>query len=262
MNEKIYKAMVDHSPLGLAYYQKIYGAKGLSNDYKFIDANPAFEEMIGIKLEKLVGRRVSDIFEATSKGKLKWLDFYQRTKSDHQNREYDMYIDFLDKYYRIKTYFLEDDYLMVYFNDVSLEMDERRKYELLSDNINTQIWYLKDPLTYGSANKTHADFLGLKKEALEFKNIHDIFSKEEAAICIQVNEEIFQERQTTHNEEWLVNAAGERRLLKVSKEPKFNAKGEIEFVICSAEDITQEKQLEDEKKKPGMDPLFNDRLYP
>lgn len=165
MNEKIYKAMVDHSPLGLAYYQKIYGANGFSKDYKLIDVNPAFEEMIGMKSKMLIGRKVSAIFEAMTKDKLNWMDFYQNIKSDHQNQEYDLYLDCLDKYYRIKTHFLEDDYLIVYFNDVSLEMSDvvdKAKSQFLS-NISHEI---RTPMNavIGYSNSLAATDLTSKQE--------------------------------------------------------------------------------------------------
>ncbi|WP_089655599.1 hypothetical protein [Halanaerobium congolense] len=41
----------------------------------------------------------------------------------------------------------------------------------LLNSIKTQVWYLKDPETYGKVNQAHADFLGLKIEEIEDKNI-------------------------------------------------------------------------------------------
>jgi len=114
---------------------------------------------------------------------------------------------------------------------------------LLLDNIQTLIWYLKDVETQGIVNKACADFFGKKKEDLENKKLHDIMSsKEEAEICIAGNKEIFEKKVTIHTEEWAKNAKGERRLLAITKIPKIRENGNVEYVVCSAEDITERKQ--------------------
>jgi len=114
---------------------------------------------------------------------------------------------------------------------------------LLLDNIQTLIWYLKDVETQGIVNKACADFFGKKKEDLENKKLHDIMSsKEEAEICIAGNKEIFEKKVTIHTEERAKNAKGERRLLAITKIPKIRENGNVEYVVCSAEDITERKQ--------------------
>jgi len=46
------------------------------------------------------------------------------------------------------------------------------------------------------------------------------------------------------NEEWLENYKGEKRLIAIAKNPKLNKKREVEYVVCSAEDITARKEKE------------------
>lgn len=54
------------------------------------------------------------------------------------------------------------------------------------------------------------------------------------------NKLVFKEKKEIVMTECLSNSHGEKRLLRISKNPKLNSKGEIEFVICSGEDITEE----------------------
>jgi len=124
----------------------------------------------------------------------------------------------------------------------------KRKSEeqaLLLDNIQTRIWYLKDPETYGAVNKAHAEFLGKKKEELENKNLYEIYSKEEAEVCISGNREVFEKKIQLHTEEWVTNAKGEKRLMDIIKSPKLDENGNVEYVVCSAHDITERKQAEE-----------------
>jgi PAS domain S-box-containing protein len=150
----------------------------------------------------------------------------------------------------------KDAELVSFIADVAWEITKRKQAEemlekkseeqtLLLDNIQTLIWYLKDAETQGIVNKACADFFGKKKEDLENKNLSDFMSKKEAEICIAGNKEVFEKKVTIHTEEWTKNAKGEKRLIAITKTPKIGENGNVEYVVCSAEDITERKRVEE-----------------
>jgi len=131
---------------------------------------------------------------------------------------------------------------------------------LLLDNIDTLVWYLEDTATYGLVNKALAEFLGMEKEDLEYKNVSECLRKEEAEICISGNRIVFEQKRQIHTEEWLKNGHGELRVLSITRTPKLNSSGDVEYVVCSAEDITERKRAEEQLKYLSLfDPLT--RLY-
>jgi len=123
-------------------------------------------------------------------------------------------------------------------------MDRR----ILLDNIQTQVWYLTDTHTYGAVNRSHADFLGVRPQDIAFKSIYHFMPEEEAEGCRVGNIEVFASGRTLHSEEWVTNAFGNKRLLSITKSPKLDEKGRVEYVVCSAEDITERKRVEAEIK--------------
>jgi len=136
------------------------------------------------------------------------------------------------------------------------DLDERKRVEevlrrksgeqaLLLDNIQIQIWYLTDKETYGAVNKARAEFFGKKSEEMENKKLYDVLSKDEAEICMSGYVEVFEKGKQIHTEEWIANAKGEKRLLSIIKSPKLNENGDVEYVVCSAEDITERKRAEE-----------------
>ena len=119
-----------------------------------------------------------------------------------------------------------------------------KEQELLLETIDTQIWYLIDEETYGKVNKAHADFLGLNKSDIEHKKLGELLLEEETKICIKRNKEVFNKKKKIETEEWRKNSKGEKRLLSITKNPKLNEKDKVEYVVCSAEDITEKKEKE------------------
>ncbi|MGM0370808.1 MAG: response regulator [Bacillota bacterium] len=122
------------------------------------------------------------------------------------------------------------------------------KQNILLNNIETQVWYLTDERTYGQANQSHAQFMGIEKEKIEGKSISDFLDPEATEICITGNREVFEKKKQVQKKEKLDNAQGEKRLLKIIKTPKLDENGRVKYVVCSAEDITEKEKLENELK--------------
>jgi len=126
------------------------------------------------------------------------------------------------------------------------ETIKRRSKEMtiLLDNIETQIWYATDPETYGIVNRARAEFLGVEKEDLRGKKLRDILRGDEVEVCIAGNREAF-EGKKIQNEEWIRAAKGNLRCNLVTKIPKMDENGNVEYVVCTGQDITERKQAEE-----------------
>ncbi len=132
------------------------------------------------------------------------------------------------------------------------ERKRSKEQTLLLDNIENQIWYLTDKETYGIVNKAHAEFLGLKKEELEGRGLYDVISAKEADVCVANNREVFENKKQSHREEWIKNGRGKTCLLSITRTPKIDDNGNVEYVICAAEDITERKKAEEKIKEADM----------
>lgn len=121
----------------------------------------------------------------------------------------------------------------------------KESQEILLDNLQSHVWYLTNDHTYGIVNKAHAAFFGFDKEKLAFKNLYSVFSKGAADICCEANKEVFEAGRPQCTEEWLpLGSKKEKRLFSIVKTPVFREDGSIEYVVCSAEDITNRKKAE------------------
>lgn len=123
---------------------------------------------------------------------------------------------------------------------------------ILLDNIQTQVWYLTDDRTYGAVNQAHADFTGLAVEDFAFKAMDHIFPPDVVETCRHSSVGVFKTGRAVQTEEWLPHASGSRRLLSIMKSPKLRPDGSVEYVVCSAEDITERRRLEQEVVNAGL----------
>jgi len=151
-----------------------------------------------------------------------------------------------------KTYERENDNTPVRALGVLYDVDKKKKEEhmrILIENIPTQVWYLTSPKTYGAVNTAHADFLGLSKEKIEFRDVDKIFPKSVAKRIIDHNVDIFQKKESKKTEVIFPNYLGEERLLLINQTPKVNEEGLVEYLVCSAEDVTEQHLAEKKLKE-------------
>lgn len=139
--------------------------------------------------------------------------------------------------------------LIFVINQNIVEDEKVKEKTILLNNIDTKVWYLKNMVTYGIVNKSYANFYGLNQEDISYKNIYDVFKKEKADCIMESNWEVFNKKLKTVEISKLTDLNGIERVIKITKIPKLDDKHQIEYVICTGEDITEEKKLEEKLKK-------------
>ncbi len=117
---------------------------------------------------------------------------------------------------------------------------------ILLDTIQTQVWYLVDDHSYGAVNQAHAEFNGARVEDLAFKDMYDILPKAVVEAYRAGNIEVFRTGHRLKTEEWIPHVSGGKRLLSLRRTPRLDRNGTVEYVVCSAEDITERKRTEEE----------------
>ncbi|MGM0438066.1 MAG: PAS domain S-box protein [Bacillota bacterium] len=119
-----------------------------------------------------------------------------------------------------------------------------QEQQILLNNIQNQVWFLTRPDIYGRVNKAHAEFLGFKKNELENKKLKEVFPEQKAKKLINFNKKVFSKKEKVQKEFWLKNTNLEDRLISINATPNLNENMKVEFVVCSAEDITEKKEME------------------
>jgi len=117
---------------------------------------------------------------------------------------------------------------------------------LILDNSDVQIWFLKNTTVYGAVNNSHARFFGKSKEELEYKDLYEVFSPETANLLCKLYWDMFQQKREAINEIWIDDSRGINRLLQIKSKPKFDFIGNIEYLVCTAQDITEQRKTQED----------------
>lgn len=227
-------------------------------DGRFLGCNRAYESLTGLKNDHIKGK---SLFELMPKQIAEI--YHQKDKELFSTREKQVFeTSIINQDWTLteviyhQNLFYDREGSIAGIVGIIIDISDRKKIEaalkhktdeqsLLLDNIETQIWYLTDNATYGAVNNAHANFMGLDKESMEYKSLYSIFPKENVESYIDSNTEVFVNKTQMRSVEYYMNGNRELRLLSIIKTPKMDENGNIEYVICAAEDITEQKIAEE-----------------
>jgi len=128
--------------------------------------------------------------------------------------------------------------------------DERNLLRTLIDNL-PDVIFIKDRYhKYLAANRAAVKFLRVEsEEAINGKTDFDIFPRIEAEANLKLEENILAGATEINRESVMTGASGEMRKLSTSRMPLRNPAGEIIGMIMIGRDITEQRQMEEERIK-------------
>ena len=116
LNEQRYRSLFNKMTEGFALYEIIFTEDGKPVDYRFIDINPAFEDIIGLRRDDVVGKLRSEvIFEDA----VDWADIYGKIAFTNESIHFDEYINALGKHYDVMYFLPAENLFAVLFRDIT-----------------------------------------------------------------------------------------------------------------------------------------------
>lgn len=128
-SEEKYRNLVNEMQSGLALHEIILDENGIPVDYRFLDVNPAFERLTGLKKENILGRTVLEVLPQTEKF---WIERYGQVALTGESVEFEDYAAALDRYYSVVAYRPKENQFAVIVHEIT---ERRRAEEKLKDNL-------------------------------------------------------------------------------------------------------------------------------
>ena len=115
-SEERYRTLFESMHEGFALHDVICNDLGEPVDYRYLDINPAFERLTGLRRETTVGRRVREVIPGIEDH---WIRTFGNVALTGEPAEVENYVQELDRYYRAKAYSPERGEFAVVFEEVT-----------------------------------------------------------------------------------------------------------------------------------------------
>jgi PAS domain S-box-containing protein len=114
--EEKYLALFGKINEGFALHEIIVDENNKPVDYRFLEVNPAFESLTGLKSSDVVGRRVRDVLPEIGDS---WIQVYGQVALSGESVHFEDYLKPLDRYYEVIAYSPRPKYFVTIFADVT-----------------------------------------------------------------------------------------------------------------------------------------------
>ncbi len=115
---------------GVCFHEMLYDREGNPSDYRIIDANPAYERILGLKREEVRGKLGSQLYGL---GKPPYLDIYSKVAMTGKPFTFETYFEPLDMHFNISVSSHQKGRFITIFSDVT---PYKKMVESLREKIN------------------------------------------------------------------------------------------------------------------------------
>ena len=115
-SEERYRRLFNEMTTGFALHEIILDEHGQPCDYRFLNVNPAFERLTGLRGEDIIGRQVLEILPDLEPV---WLERYGQVALTGAALEFEEYNHSLDKFFEVRVFCPATGQFATLFHDIS-----------------------------------------------------------------------------------------------------------------------------------------------
>ncbi|MDW7738664.1 MAG: PAS domain S-box protein, partial [Bacillota bacterium] len=142
-----YRLLLENLPDAFAYHQVVTDNEGAPIDYIFLKINAAFEEMTGLKREKVIGKKMTEVLPEIRKSGFDLIDIYGKLALSSKPASFENYSEPLNRWYDVSVYSVKTGYFATVFHDITeckqaeeIHRQNEENYRQILENITDVIW--------------------------------------------------------------------------------------------------------------------------
>ena len=125
-SEENYANLFNKMLNGFASHEIILDEDGNPCDYRFIDVNPAFERMTGLKKKDIIGKTVLEILPKTERI---WIERYGKVTLEETPASFSSYSIEFDKHFEVTAYSPQKGFFAAIFRDITEQKKAEKELE-------------------------------------------------------------------------------------------------------------------------------------
>ena len=156
---------------GFAYHKIVVDKSGKPIDYVFLEVNHAFEEMTGLKRERIIGKKVTEVLSGIEKDPADWIGVYGKVALTGKSLQFENHAIPLGKWYKVSAYCPEKGYFIALFEDITESKkaehelwQAKKDWERTFDSVPDFVAILDNQFRIVRANRAMAQQLGVTPE--------------------------------------------------------------------------------------------------
>ncbi|ADY55501.1 diguanylate cyclase and metal dependent phosphohydrolase [Syntrophobotulus glycolicus DSM 8271] len=122
MNQDLYVNILNTLPFGMGYLRLLTDSQGGAEDYLYLEVNPAFEQLTGLRREDILGKKASEIFGENKLGAFDWIDYCSRAARSGKVQETTQWIKERKRYDKVMVIPLSREDFVVVIRDATAEI--------------------------------------------------------------------------------------------------------------------------------------------
>jgi PAS domain S-box-containing protein len=240
---------------GFAYHRIVLDATGTPCDYVFLETNPAFERLTGLKGQDIRGKRVTQVLPGIERDPTDWIGRYARVALTGEPVQFESHAAPLDRWYAVSAFSPHNGYFAVTFADITdgkrAEAERARVEQVLRESEQRFRLALRNaPVSVAVQDRDLRFVWAYNQRTAEGGEIvgrldADIFTPAEAARLSATKRRVLEENVEVREQMWLDRPGG-RMFLDVCFEPIRDEAGKVVGVGTATVDLTPMKMAERE----------------
>jgi len=235
---------------GYALHKMIFDKEGNPIDYTFIEVNPAYEKLTGIKAENCIGKTVLELLPNTESY---WIEHYGNVVKTGKSERFENYSIELNKFYDVYAFCPFENYFAVIINDITdskameeLIYQEKERLQITFNSIGDGVITTDINKKVMMLNVVAEQFTGWNNEnaiGQPFNKVFDITSAITGDKAKDPVDEVLQKDKICELENHTILTArdGTNRHIADSAAPIKDKNGKTTGVVMVFRDVTEKK---------------------
>ena len=163
-----FDALFNSMPQGIALNSIVYGKTGVPVDFIAIEVNKAYEQILGLKKEEILFKKMAETYPLTILGSRDWVTTYGRVAATGKPVLFNAYSVTKENYYQVYVYSVMKGFCVSVFIDVTAQ--KNRSEDELSDRKKAEQQLISTEKRFRRLYETTQD--GIMARDLEGRMLH------------------------------------------------------------------------------------------